>query len=98
MFVIGSRMTPLQIVLLVLILILDEAVQAIVKKFLSLLTTIGSILINLPSPFDLEAGIPLPILPIGIIQQTLRTRTIIFPQVLEFHEPILIQYSPSIGL
>ena len=63
-FVIGLRM---MIVLLVLILILDEAVQAIVKKYSSLLITTGSILIILPYPFDLKAGIPLPILLIGII-------------------------------
>ena len=94
MFVIGLRMMTLQVVLLVLILILDGAVQAIVKKFLSLLITIGSILIIilLPYPFDLEAGIPLPLLLIGIIHRTRRTTTttiIAFPLVLEFHVPIL---------
>jgi hypothetical protein len=83
MFVIGSRMTTIQVFLPVLILILDEAAQAIVKIFLSLLIAIGSIPIMLPSPFDLEAGIPLPnLLQIGIIiniiiqqQQSRRRRT-----------------------
>ena len=76
-------MTTLQV------LLLDEAVQAIVKKFLSLPIIIGSILIILPSPFDLEAGIPLPILLIGIIIRQ-RTTSIAFRLDLEFHEPILI--------
>ena len=94
MFVIGLRMTTLQVVLLVLILILDEAVQAIAKIFLSLLiiTTIGPILIIFPFPSDLEADIPLPLLLIGIIHRTRRTTTttiIAFPLVLEFHVPIL---------
>ena len=85
-FVIGLRMTTLQIFLLPLLFILDKAVPAIVKIFLSLLITIGSIRITLTFPFDLEVGIPLPILLIG----RRRTTTITFPQVLEFHEPILI--------